>query len=526
MSLRSLAFTSLLAFGLVACDDAEPPAETDAGLDAAVPADGGAVYTCSGEIEQVTGVLDDTVNVTVDTSMVTETPRDLGLGCGNDEAELRWAPQAVIEFTTPGDPGSTYAVEFTTNAVGTQIDFNTVVQVRDTCEEPPSPPFPPRCFDDVAAGEYRSTGAVTVPGGAVLYFLVTGFSEPPAEQGTVDEGVAEIAFTVRGGEPPEVTDGYLRLANDDVRLQLTGTDPDANVRGVAMNFYGPDGELLDIYGDGAATEDGDIFVVRFDEPPATGFDWTGGAWVRTDEVNLGPYLRTVEASAVQFRVFDAAWGVSDPLMVPIEEATLVGLGESCGDEEFCRPELQCMGGMCLPSAEIVAICDGADELVIPATPNMGATVTQTGTTGAGLGVVAVDPMCSPNPNSGIGAETAYKVDVSLDRFDMLITTDLPGSGTTDTILYVRSECPDSGTVLACNDDVDAMAMNVQSEIELTDLSAGTYWVFVERWGGLSMGSIAHEVGVTITPVVPSGEVCDAATTRCASGMPCTDGTCP
>jgi len=527
MSLRSLALISSLALGLIACDDATPPGDGDGGLDASVEVDAGAVYTCEGEMEQVTGVIDDTVNVTVDTSMVAETPRDLGLGCGNDEAELRWAPQSVIEFTTPGDPSRTYAVEFTTNTPGTATDFNTVVQVRDSCAQVPSPPFPPRCFDDVAAGEFRSTGAVTVPGGTVLYFLVTGYSDPPAEQETVDQGVAEVAFTVRGGEPPEVTGGFLRLALDDVRIELTGTDPDANVRGVAMNFYGPEG-LLDIYGDGEATEDGDIFVVRFDEPPATGFDWTGGAWVRSDEVNLGPYLRAVSATAVQFRVFDAAWGISDPLMVPIDEATLVGLGETCDDESFCRPELACSTGSCIPSSQIARVCDGAAELVVPATPNMGATVTMMGSTGEGPGVVAVDAMCSPNPNAGIGQETAYKVDVAIDRFDMQITTDLPGSGTTDTILYVRSACPDSGTTLACNDDVDAAAMNFQSEIELTDLAAGTYYVFVEQWGGsgTGMGSPPHEIGVTLTPVVPSGEVCDEATTRCASGMACTAGMCP
>lgn len=526
MSLRSVALTVLFALGLVACDGGDPPVADDGGLDASVGSDGGRLLTCAGEMEQVTGVIDDTVNVTVDTSMITESPRDLGLGCGNDEAELRWAPQAVIEFTTPGDPGDTYAVEFTTNAPGTPTDFNTVVQVRDTCEEVPSPPFPPRCFDDVAAGEYRSTGAVTVTGGTVLYFVVTGFSEPPLEQETVDRGVAEVAFTVRGGEPPEVTGGFLRLALDDVRVELTGTDPDANVRGVAMNFYGPDGELLDIYGDGAATEDGDIFVVRFDEPPATGLDWTGGAWIRSEEVNLGPYLRGIEASAVQFRVFDAAWGISDPLMVPIEEATLVGLGETCDEENICRPELACSTGSCIPSSQIARICDGAAELVVPATPNMGATVTMMGSTGAGEGVVAIDAMCAVGGDgfAGIGAETAYKVDVAIDRFDMQITTDLPGTGTTDTLVYIRSECPDSGTTLACNDDL--APMNARSQIELTDLSAGTYYVFVERFRGLAMGTIPHEIGVTITPVVPSGEVCDAATTRCESGMPCTDGMCP
>jgi len=519
MSLRSVLLCSIGVFGLLGCDSEPPP--VDGGFDAGFEVDAGQPLTCS-SVMQLTGLLDGSVTATFDTSMTLTRPRDLGLVCGNTDPELRWAPQEVIEFTVPGDPGSTYAVEFTTNQPGTDANFNTVVQVRDSCEIAPTSAFPPACFNDIARDEFRTNGSATVAGGSVLFFIVTGFSEPPAEQMTVDSGTVEVSFTVRGAEPPTITGGFFRLANDDSRIQLTGMDPNADVRGVGLNFYGPDGELLDIYGDGQATEDGDVYVVNFDSPAATGFDWTGGAWVRGAEVNLAAYLRGRRASQVRYRVFDAAWGISEPFDVTIDEATLVGIGETCDDENFCRPEMVCSSGACVPGTAIGQLCDRATDIVVPATPEMGATITQMGTTGGGMGLITVDAACVADPNGTIGAETVYKLDVAVDNFDLDLSTDNPGTGMTDTILYVRGECPDSGSVLACNDD--AAPMNLQSTITLTDLTAGTYYVFVERYGGLMSGTVAHSLDVTVTPVVPMGGVCDPATTRCAAGT-CTMGMC-
>ena len=523
MSLRNVLFCSALAASLIACDGEMP--DTDGGIDAGADVDAGQPLACT-SVTQLTGVIDDTVSVTFDTRMTETRPRDLGLACGNNEAELRWAPQEVVEFIVPGDPGTTYAVDFTTNLPGTDMAFNTVIQARVACDTVPAGAFPPRCFDDVAATEFRSTGAITVPGGTTLFFLVTGFSEPPADQMTVDSGTVEVGFTIRGAQAPTVTGGFLRLANDDVRLQATGFDPNANVRGVGINFFGPDGELLDIYGDGEATEEGDVFPVRFDDPVATGTDYTGGAWVRGADSNLGRYMRSVGVTRVRFRVFDAAWGLSDPFDVDVEEATLVGLGEMCDSETFCREEMVCSGGVCIPGSAIGRLCDGATDLVTTATDNMGASVTFMGASPAGLGEIAIPTDCVSNgdPNGGIGGEAVYKVDVGVANFDMTISTDNPGTGDTDTIMYVRSSCPDSGSVIACSDDIPPM--NIHTEIALTDLTAGTYYVFVETYRGRMSTPAPHEISVEITSITPSGQICDAATTRCAGGPCPAGGMCP
>lgn len=518
--LRSFTLFSLCLL-LAACDG--PPPAVDAGWDAGPPdsgpPDSGPPLACA-ETTRVDGVLGDTVTVRFDTRMTETRPRDLGLACGNVEGELRWAPQEVVELHVPGT--GSVAVELDTVFDGdTDLDFNTVLQVRESCERVPPGFFPPTCFDDVSEGEFRSRGAFVAEGGRTYYVIVTGYSYPPAEQGTVDEGRVRLDVTVRENSPPTITDAALVLALDDTRIFASGNDPDADVRGVAMNFYDASG-LLDIYGDGEATEDGDVYVVFFAPAPTTA-DYAGEAVVPATVANVAAYLRAVDATHATYRVFDSAWAMSAPLRVDIEEATLVGFGEACDGTHVCRPEMTCASGTCAVQGPPAVACSGAIDLGAAAD---GVPVTRTGTTGAGYGVFAPSTACVADPNGGIGAETIYTVTVPAGvTADLILTTDLPETGSTDTILYVRSTCGDSGTELGCNDD--RARSDVQSDVTLMDLTEGTYYVFVERYGGLASGTIGHALRATLRPVLGSGEPCDdtGATNRCASGA-CSAGTCP
>ena len=87
----------------------------------------------------------------------------------------------------------------------------------------------------------------------------------------------------------------------------------------------------------------------------------------------------------------------------------------------------------------------------------------------------------------VGDETIYTLTIPDGTFDLLLTTDLPGTGDTDTIVYVREVCEDSGTEVGCNDDLEPRML--QSEIEAFNLAGGTYSIFVERFGGLASGSL-------------------------------------
>jgi hypothetical protein len=65
-----------------------------------------------------------------------------------------------------------------------------------------------------------------------------------------------------------------------------------------------------------------------------------------------------------------------------------------------------------------------------------------------------------------------------------ITTDLPGSGTTDTALYVRSVCINPGDEVGCDDD---SGTGLTSLLVLPALGPGTYYVFVDTYSATSGG---------------------------------------
>lgn len=517
-------FSVLLLAAAVAACDGDPPGDPDAGhADGSQPdpGDAGPPLACSHK-HRLDAVFDGTVSIMLDTRMTETRPRDLGLYCGNVEAELRWAPQEVVELHIPGSG----EVEVTLDTVfdETEWEFNTVLQVRRTCERVPEGFFPPTCFDDVDEAELRSRGSFIANGGEVVYVIVTGFSEPPAVQDTVDTGRVRLDVSVKAATRPTLTDASFYLARDDVLIRASGHDPGADVRGVALNFY-VGNVLLDIYGDGEATENGSVFLVPFDPAPNT-TDYESEVMVRGRDVNLAAYLAAVGATHARFRIFDSAYAMSEPRMVPIEEATMVGEGEACGGETLCRREMSCIDGICEATGVWATACANAIPLDVPADGSTA--VEHAGRTGAGFGNFEPSVECVGHPQAAIGAETIYRVDIPEGvTADLLATTDLPGTGNTDTILYLRSSCPDSGieAELACNDD--RASNNPKSAIEVEGLTEGSYYLFVERWGGLASGTIPHALSVRLRPVLESGEACDPSgvMNRCAAG-PCDEGTCP
>lgn len=311
----------------------------------------------------------------------------------------------------------------------------------------------------------------------------------------------------------------MRLAGDDVAVGGAGTDPDADVAGLALNFLGPDGRLLDIYGDGEATRDGDVFVVPFDPAPRTAA-YDALQVVRASAVNLGPYMRAARVSRGMLRAFDRAYALSDELEVTVGEASLVGWNEACDGERVCRDPMTCVRGLCDVTGLPAAVCRSARLLVLPTPTDEATSVGATGTVGSGR-VGAFFATCAGGQAS-LGTETVFLLSVPEGRHDLLATTDLSGSGSTDTILYLRRACGDSGTEIACNDDISRT--NTQSAIEVRDAMPGNYFLFVELYGGAS--AAPFELRVTLRPVREAGQSCDEAglANRCASGA-CVGGVC-
>jgi hypothetical protein len=528
MSHRSFLVSTCLVALLAACGSPPlPAADPDAGTAESPDAYAGPPLSCA-TTTRLEGVIGAPMRVSFDTAMTMTRPRDLGLACGNSEPALRWAPQEIVELHVPGT--GPIAIELDSAIEGTDPRFNTVLQVRRECESVPTQTFPPTCFDDqyddVAADEpeFRGRGAITANGGEVLYLVVTGYSEPPADQETVDRGPIAVDITFRENAAPTLTSGYVRLAGDDVLIRARGGDADGDAVGVAMNFRGPDGALLDIYGDGEATLDGDVYFIAFD-PPTSAVELDAAARAAA-ATGLGTYLRAVGATEAILTVYDRAWRGSDSLEVPIEEAMLVGYMEPCGDESICRAPMACIAAVCDVEGEARTICESARAIVIDTPGATATTASIVGTTGAGPGQYAAT--CPEGePDATAGAETAYSVTVPEGAYDLIATTARPGTGETDTVISVRSACPDIGSEVACSDDIDRAGMVYQSAIEVRDVRPGTYSVLVETYGGLATGRAPHELEVTLRPVRAAGATCDmtGVASRCASGT-CTAGVCP
>lgn len=498
--------------------DAAPDAEPDA-----PEPDVGPPLTCATST-RVEGVMGETVSVELDTRTAETRPRDLGLACGNTSYELRWAPQEVVELVIPGE--GPVAVTLDTANDGTDANFDTVVQVRDTCERVPTGVFPPTCFNDVpelgALGDFRTRGGFTAEGGETVYVIVTGFSDPPAERGTVDEGAVQLDIAMTPASAPELASGSIFLLRDDTIFTITGVDPGLDMVGVVVEFL-VDGEPVDISGDGEAGEE-DVFGVDFGRAQAEETD-TFEVTILGAEIAVAGFIRDTGVTQVRMRIFDSAFSISAPVVVDVTEAEEVGPGEACGDLRLCAEGLACEEAVCVVSPEIVAACEAATPIELPELMDTAVSTTVTGTMVAGNGLFAGSPTCAQNPGSAFaGAEIIYTLTVPEGRtVDLNLTTAIPETET-DTILYIRAACADATQEVACNDDIDQA---FRSAVALSDVAAGTYYVFVEQYGGSAAGGEAYGLNVGMRPVLDAGATCDpqGQQNRCANG-PCAEGVCP
>lgn len=80
--------------------------------------------------------------------------------------------------------------------------------------------------------------------------------------------------------------------------------------------------------------------------------------------------------------------------------------------------------------------------------------------------------------------------------DLSATTDNAGTNF-DTYLYLRSAACD-GAELGCHDDVDTAGHNLRSTLTITDLPAGTYYLFVDG-SSPSPGTGSYQLDLTVTP---------------------------
>lgn len=349
---RALAASALLA--LSACSPPSP-VPADAGTDAPLAPDAyrppPPPYTCDADVTHVDGALGVTASVTFDTTMTGERPRDLG-ACGNYASTAMWARQEIVEYRVPGSGMVTVA--FDTRFAETTFGFNTLVQVRSACRDIPSGTFPPTCFDDSAAGDARASGAVTANGGDTLYFVVTGYSDPPAAAMQLDEGVVRFDVTPSANTPPELDDAIVIIVdrppvsgqdNDPAIVEVVARDTEGPLLGFTLGLTTPRGRV-DFNGDGVGDAD-DVLVFGFDEVLGAG-PYTARTEITPldDGWRIAAYCRTVTCTQAEISVFDRGYVRSAPRTVSVAEGMVVGRDIACDRTNLCDDGLLCAAGFC------------------------------------------------------------------------------------------------------------------------------------------------------------------------------------
>jgi len=175
------------------------------------------------------------------------------------------------------------------------------------------------------------------------------------------------------------------------------------------------------------------------------------------------------------------------------------LPTSCGSIGPRTCSGSCAFGACVPPTEICynVIDDNCDGFIDEACPACGAcTGAATVSAPGGRYTVTTSASATAGTCGGTGAEGVLSFTLAAAS-DVFITTH---QGALDTILYVRN-CSCSGPEVACNDNADGL---LSSTLQLNDLAAGTYNVFVDT---RTPASQAIPVDIYIGSPVQTSDTC-------------------
>lgn len=420
--------------------------------------------------------------------------------CGGDEA----LPQDVIALTIPGDPGEVYAVRYDFARGGTPANFDTVTQVRVTCDDETDAV----CIDDGAEGDgdYRSVGQFGAPGGSTRFLIVTGY---PWDEEYVSAGAYEASFEVVGPlSAPVLTGGtVLNVDGLEQRFTLMGTDADMDVVGFSVQFLDAAGNAIGIDDDGDA-ETPPVETFEFGLQGVEGLaSFTGTAIIGSDGVT-----ELAEATHARIALIDAVDLRSATMDIALTAGSFSSLGEACDATNICTEGLECVSDACAVPAAVQTACDGATELTLTTTSS--ATVV---TVPAGEGHLIASCGLSLFGPGTMGAEAFVEV-TGAEGHDIVIETAGTTTGETDTVVYAMTTCGDPSSEVACNDDRPDSEDTADSRLEILDSEARTYTIAVEVFGGVDAATMVDLVG-RLRPVLATGAACDPAgvMNRCSSG---------
>jgi hypothetical protein len=428
------------------------------------------------------------------------------------DCALPTGPEIVHRLVVPG-AGPRWLTA-STDDPATQAD--TVLYVRTQCAS--GGPADLGCNDDApfACGTgVASRLGVAVEGGQEVFIVVDSYSgsagayrltvrvvERLAQDASCDPSGLQNACSpplvcspITGGTPtcrsdtaPTLTTVeafFADAAHTRAFVFASGSDPDGNVTRLQASFLDGSGSALGsvlVLADGAARSSFNALPVALDVPSG--------------------------AAQVSVQVVDATGQTSSALETPL--STFRDRSQSCqvalAAPDECAHELVCDAGTCVTSSDAAGACAAAPLL-------NSSTVTDT--------VSATDPdrfegSCVFLPGGG---ERVYRVHLASGTNDLVAST-TSVSTTLDTYVYLRRDCGDPGTELACNDDGGG-SPPLASHAEARDLAPGDYYVFVDGANGACRAG-QFRLSVLVRPVVGAGSSCDpnGITSRCAGGLTC------
>jgi hypothetical protein len=243
-----------------------------------------------------------------------------------------------------------------------------------------------------------------------------------------------------------------------------------------------------------------------------------------------PFPLSVPAGtvAVDATVMDAT-GLSSPT-VHTALTPWSTIGQSCDAAlvapDPCLGDLVCVGATCAASSAAASACAQATAIAL-GTPASGSAADLVSDTFAG------GCMVDAGGNDRVFLAVLPSLDAGAVAWDLVATT---ATSTTpydyytqlDSDLYIRSNCADPASELACSDDVTDT--DLRSLAEAKNLAPGKYYVFLDTSSPSQNGSaVAYSLLVRARAVLPSGAGCDpyGMANRCQAGdCAAATGRCP
>lgn len=468
---------------------ADAPSGNDAHVDGGVDAfRGSSLGTCAAP-RDVNLTLDAPLTVVGNTTRGPRGGLDL-VNCGSS-SPLSRPPQDVLALHVPGTGMTAISFDLT---MGTDADFDTVVQVRTACTEAPEDPTT-TCFDN-ADMSVQSAGAFAAMGGSTVYLVITGFD------GSIAEGAYSVTFSSIDNAPPTLTTASTRRINN-TRLEIRGDggDPDSNAVGFEVQYLDATGAVID-----GASGPGP-FQIDFD---AAHRELTFSALATQALAEVDP--AQAHAASLRISTIDEFGATSAARTVMIEDRLEVGYGEACDATHFCADPNVCFAGICQATMEVRTACGAATTIPLEVPTTTATVAHQSATLPAGGGLFV-------GGCAGEGSERLFNVTVPSAAVDLIVTALLPSTMMSlDTTVYIRSTCGNPASEVACNDD--AAEGDLRSYAEYRNAAPGNYTVFIDTYASDAAARTAH-FDVTLRPVLAHGAACDpmGIANRCV-GDPC------